>query len=276
MGRGLKFLIWASVAALAVTAGLLMVGRPHEQRAEPARAFIVLAGQSNALGFGLTDRDLPPAARTPDPRVMIWNGATFVTMQPGVNTGSPRAPHAWGPEVEFARRWRAAHPDGVLHILKHARGSTSLAADPGMRDWAPESRELFAETETEITEARATLEAEGAPPQVTAILWMQGEQDATEPEKATAYGVNLVNLFAQMRRGWTAARTPILFGQVNGRSGFELGEIVRDAQHGVDVADPDADMATTDGLALQPDRIHLSAAGQIGLGAAFYELYARR
>lgn len=270
MGRALKFLTCAGIALLALAAcGEARTGRGDS-------ALIVLAGQSNALGFGLNSRDLPATVHAHDPHVMIWNGASFAVLQPGVNTGSPKAPFAWGPEVEFARRWRADHPHGTLYIVKHARGSTALAADATRPDWAPASHELFAETQAEVAEAKAALHAEGVPATVSAILWMQGEQDAVEPGKAPAYGVNLVNLFARMRRDWAAPRTPIIFGQVNGQSGFEVGEIVRDAQHGVDLADPHATMAPTDALPLQADRVHLSAAGQIGLGAAFYELYAGR
>lgn len=269
----MKILVWFGAALAALLAGIVLIGRPLGDR-QTASAVVILAGQSNALGFGLRPGDLPPAARAPDPRVMIWDGDSFVPLQPGVNTGSPGAPHAWGPEVEFARRWRTDHPDGVLYIVKHARGSTSLAADAARPDWSPATRELYTETQAEIAEARAALDAEGGGSRVAAILWVQGEQDAVEPAKAAAYRANLVNLFKGMRRDWAGGRIPILFSQVKAESGFEYGETVRAAQHAVDQADDFAAMVPTDAVALQPDRIHFSGAGQIRLGGAFYDLYA--
>lgn len=268
----LKILTWLGAALAALVAGFVLLGR--SDGGQPESALIVVAGQSNALGFGLTPGDLPPAVRTPDPRVMIWDGDSFATMQPGVNTGSPGAPHAWGPEVEFARRWRADHPDGVLYVVKHARGSTSLAADPARPDWSPATGELYAETKVEIAEARAALQAEGIGANVAAILWVQGEQDAVDPAKAAAYRVNLVNLLKGVRRDWGAGRTPVLFSQLKAESGFEYGQTVRAAQQATDQTDDFATMALTDPVSLQPDRIHFSSAGQIRLGGAFYDLYA--
>jgi hypothetical protein len=273
----LKILGWTAVLVAAMAAMFVLIARPFggtEPDTSQASAFIVLAGQSNALGFGLGADDLPATARAPDPRAMIWDGAAFVTMRPGANTGSPGAPHAWGPEVEFARRWLADHPAGRLYVLKHARGSTPLAADAAHPDWAPASQELFAETTAQISRAKAALAARGVRPEIGAVLWMQGEADAVDVAKAPSYEANLVELFARIRRDWGEARTPIVFGQINGRSGFVHGDRVRAAQLRVDRADGAAASASTDHLGLQPDRVHFSSAGQIRLGGDFYEIYA--
>lgn len=246
--------------------------------AEPAGvdddAFVVIAGQSNAVGFNLTAGDLPQGGFE-DPRTLIWDGSTFKPLRPGVNTGAPRQPEAWGPEVAFARRWRAEHPDDTLYIVKSARGSTGIANDPAALDWSPESGELFAATSAEIAEAKAALRAEGDPESVDAILWVQGEADAVTAAKAEAYDENLEALFAAMRANW-GAEAHILFSQVSPRPALPFGTQVRTAQARVDQADDLAIMASAETLETQPDRLHYSAAGQIALGEAFYELYRRR
>ena len=122
---------------------------------------IILAGQSNALGYLNTGA----APYVPTPRVQIWadtNGDgvpdAWNYMNPGVNTGTPENPTVWGPEVGFANSWLATHPTGNLWIVKIAKGSTGLAADPAQIDWSPSSSgEMYAQATAAIAAARANL-----------------------------------------------------------------------------------------------------------------------
>src|SRR4051812_32807820 len=100
-------------------------------------AFVVLAGQSNALGYLNTGA----ADYAFDDLTYIWNNVAtgWERMIPGVNTGTPNNPTAWGPEVAFAQDFRASHPDEVLMIVKSVQGSTGVAADPVAMDWSPSS-----------------------------------------------------------------------------------------------------------------------------------------
>jgi hypothetical protein len=230
----------------------------------PAADLVVVAGQSNALGYGLSGGDLPPGV-APDPQVRIWDGARFAVMAPGRNTGSPNYPASWGPETGFARAWRAAHPDRTLYVVKYARGSTPLAASPG-RDWAPASRELFEETAGAVTAARAALEHQGLEPRVAAVLWMQGEADAVDPAKAAAYRANLTDLLVAIRRRWAEPDTPVVVGLIP-HFGARAAQ-VRAAQAEVDAADPRTVTVDALGLPMQPDGLHIAAAGQLRLGEA--------
>src|SRR5688572_29062192 len=99
---------------------------------------------------------------TPDPKTLIWDAQAraFALMQPGSNTGFGQQPGAWGPEVEFARAFRAAFPDETLHIVKAAHGGTSLAPDPEpwRYDWHPGSEnELVDLTAATIAAASTAL-----------------------------------------------------------------------------------------------------------------------
>ena len=236
-------------------------------------SLVVIAGQSNALGFGLGYGDLPSYALTPDPNVKIWNGSAFVTMEPTVNTGAPGDTDAWGPEVEFAHKWRLDHPGETLYIVKYARGTTGLASDPGQSDWSPSSGELFAATKGQIDGAKAALNAAGLSYEVGAILWMQGETDASDAAKASAYQSNLANLFSQMRLQWGDAETSIFLGQISTKSNFAYEAAVQAAQYNVDLADSNTFMTVTDSFGMQPDDIHFSRLGQESLGGGFYDNY---
>lgn len=231
--------------------------------AEPQDALILVAGQSNAVGYGVTLEDLPPEMRAPDPAVRIWDGDRFVPLAPGVNTGTPNRPEAWGPEVEFARAWRAARPNGRLHIVKLARGSTALAAGPD-RDWSPASGELFAEMAREAREAQA---AAGVP--VTAVLWMQGEADAVQPQAARDYEANLRAFVAAVRGRWAGKDAAVVIGRIGGPMPFAAE--VRRAQAAVDRADPRVTSVETSDLPRQADQLHLTPEGLRRLGQAMFE-----
>lgn len=227
---------------------------------------LVVAGQSNALGFRVGAAELPAYARQADPMVQIWTERGFEPMRPGINTGTPNNPTAWGPEVEFAHDWRRDHPGERLFIVKSTRGSTALAADPKHADWSPASADkLFASTARAAAAAGVQV---GFQPSL--ILWMQGEQDATDAAWAHAYGDNLTVLFREMRTKWADAGARIVFGRIGAAPGLRYADEVRTAQAQVAAAHPDVAMVDTDGLSLQADRLHLDGRGEIGLGDAFY------
>jgi hypothetical protein len=230
---------------------------------------VVVAGQSNAVGYGLDAAEVPKELRRSDPGIRIWNGSAFVPLAPGANTGTVKYPQSWGPETGFARQWRATHPSGELFIVKSAKGSTALAAGPGL-DWAPASRELFADTGQAVRKARAALAASGRTPRVTAILWMQGEEDAGDRTRAGAYRTNLTRALAAMRADWGDPSTRIVVGRIT--PGFPYARVVRAAQASA-TAEAGAALVDTDSYPLQ-DGVHYAAQGQARLGADMYRAYA--
>lgn len=233
-------------------------------------ALVILAGQSNALGFRVHASDMPAAATACDPHVQIWNPAAqaFETMAPGVNTGTPNNPTAVGPEAEFAARWVEDHPGETLYIVKAAKGSTGLAEDPDQLDWSPHSTgELFDATTAQVEAAKA---ASGVS-KVSAILWIQGEQDAASAAKAAGYAFNLIDAFAEMRAKWGDASTPIVLGRLSDAPHLAHADGV---QLGQDIAAsflPGVAKVPTDGLGMQADQLHYDAAGQVGLGDELYD-----
>jgi Ca2+-binding RTX toxin-like protein len=235
-------------------------------------AFVVFAGQSNTGGAYMTASTLTQAW-TPDPKTLIWNGGAqqWETLQPGVNTGYGGMENAWGPETQFAREFRAAHPDEVLHIVKEADGGTGLNMNTGqwVYDWAPGSAdELFARTARLVDAASANLG--GAWPQ--AVFWGQGEEDSANAAGANAYAANLPALFTAIRSQW--------MHDANGKIGFfetspnlPFGGLVRAAQEATDAADANATAFDPRGLALQGDGLHFAASGYETIGHNEFSLF---
>ena len=248
---------------------------PSGPAADCSPALVIVAGQSNALGYTLGAVDLPPHLAAPLGTVMIWNAAdrAFAPMRPGANTGSPRNPENWGPEAQFAYRWRQARACAPLYVVKYARGETGLAADPAERDWSPTSREeLWDAATADIDAAKAALAAQGLR-RVSAILWMQGETDAQVPAKAAAYQTNLRAFVARVRARWGDAETIIHIGQIDdhGPSGPGWRQ-VRKAQAAVAASDARVTLTDTDSFERQAaDGTHLTAEGQARLGDGFHD-----
>lgn len=239
---------------------------------------IIIAGQSNALGY----LNVGPAPYAPTARVQIWcdtNGDgvpdAWNYMLPGQNTGTLANPSCWGPEVQFANRWLSANPTGNLWIVKNGcvKGSTALAQDDtnGVLDWSPESTaELFATATTTIQAAKANLAGgQYAFTTYDAVLWMQGEQDATSLVSANAYLANLQDLITHVRSSWSVIR--FIIGRISDSAALVNNAIIRIAQWQVFMDDPNAPSFKTIGFPRrQDDNIHYTDEGHIMLGNAFY------
>lgn len=239
-------------------------------------ALVIVAGQSNALGYTLGLADLPPHLAGPPGPVKIWSPAehAFTPMRPGANTGAPNNPQTWGPEAQFAYRWVQDRACAPLYVVKFARGEIGLAATPAERDWSPSSTgDLWEAATAEVDAAKASLAAQGLRPRVTAVLWMQGEADAQAPAKAAAYEANLRAFVAQVRARWGDSETVVHIGQIDRHGSAEPGwETVRQAQAAVVASEAGTTLTDTDSFERQAsDGMHLTAEGQMRLGDSFYE-----
>lgn len=231
-------------------------------------ALIAVTGQSLALGFGVTGAELP-ADYQPSPLVQILTPRGLEMMVPGVNTGTPNNPQAFGIEVGIAMDWVRDHPVEPLYIVKEAFGSTGIAADPNARDWSPSSvGDLFDLTTAAVERAKALT---GLP--LATIYWVQGHEDARTAAAAGAYAPNLADEFSHMRADWGDRGTPIVFSELPSNTGLPFADQVRAAQEAVAIADARDYLVSGDGLALQADAIHPTGAGEIALGERLYGAY---
>jgi hypothetical protein len=228
-------------------------------------ALVAVTGQSLALGFGVTPEELP-ADYHPNPLVQILTPRGLEMMVPGVNTGTPNNPRAFGPEVGIAQDWTRDHPAEPLYIVKEAFGETGIAANPTARDWSPASHgDLFDTTTDAIARARALT---GLP--LSVVYWVQGHEDAKTAAAAGAYAANLADEFGRMRADWGDQGTRIVFAELPTGTGLPFADQVRAAQEAVAIADARDYLVSGDGLPLQRDGIHPTGAGEIELGDRLY------
>lgn len=219
---------------------LLLQGRSWSAE---ERDLILVAGQSNAVGYDTRPADLP--ADPVDESVLFWwkcgdpppdehdsiSGSKWTHLQiqpkgmPGQNRpglgrqyGNFRFPEGgFGPEMGLARTL-AAKEKRPLAVIKVAFSGTSVTndwnpADPGEKGTC--YRALVAETKAAIAAARERDIAL----RLRAIAWVQGESDAN-PAGVAVYEKTLGDLLAALRKELDAPEMVALLA-VNTKFGGE-------------------------------------------------------
>ena len=217
-------------------------------------SLVLLISQSNGLTFG----NIGPAPYTPTARVQIWlpEAQTFAPMTPGLNTGSPIHPTAWGPEVSFANAWLEANPSGTLYLGKVSKGSTPIA------DWLP-STDLFDQALLTANRMKFVLDRP-----LDQVLMIHGETDAMALETALAYGDNLAVLKAAFRAGLAQHDLPFITSLINPTTPY--ADELRLEQHLQALADPHSTSFDTSHLSTY-DGLHLDPPSVIALGELFFD-----
>jgi hypothetical protein len=221
---------------------LLLAGCVSGRRPTRELEVILVAGQSNAVGYDAVRSDLPPDAA--DQRILFWwrcgdpppdahdstSGGQWASLQPQprgeplqtTNSGVPRQygnfakpEGGFGPEMGLARTL-APQDERRLAVVKVAFSGA------GMRtDWNPEDpgdggacyRALVAETHRALKAARDA----GYYPKLRAMVWVQGESDAN-PSDSLNYARALSFMIAALRRDLASPDLRVLLG-VNTRYG---------------------------------------------------------
>jgi hypothetical protein len=195
---------------------------------------IIVAGQSNAVGFNAKPGEMPPDSA--DKNILFWwrcgdplpdehdstsnNEWKRLQAQPRGNPEKPPAARAYGnfaendggfgPEIGLARTLYAKEKQ-PLAIIKVAFSGTSLAGD-----WLPVDQSANSSTGAcyrslvdECRLALAALAAQGFTPRLRAFAWIQGESDAAV-SNAPWYETNLTNLITKLRSKLNAPDMAVL------------------------------------------------------------------
>ncbi len=155
---------------------------------------ILLVGQSNMAGRGtVTPRD-----EQTHPRILMFNkDMAWVPAKDPVHFDKNIA--GVGLCSEFARTLAAREPDAVIGLIPCAVGGTSL-------DQWKKGDKLYTNA---ITRARAAMKNG----QLAAILWHQGEADAS-PEKSATYPERFIAMMSAMRQELHADNVPVVIGEI--------------------------------------------------------------
>jgi len=273
---------------------------------DETRDLLIVAGQSNAVGFDAPAAELPadPADETilfrwrcgdppPDQHDSIL-GETWTTLRPqplgqplsresaaATNPPHPdakrqygnfaKAEGGFGPEMTFARALAAGAPR-PLAVLKVAFSGTSVA-----KDWDPALQDpdgaCYDALVDEYRKAIAAATTKGITLRPRAMVWVQGESDATA-DHAPRYEANLRAMLERLRKDLEAPDLVLLLG-VNTRFGNGKNPhmpAVIAAQKAVAEALPDCAYVDTSGAeTLPPSHTHFTAAGTLEIGKRFAE-----
>lgn len=260
----------------------------------PAQAdCALLLGQSNADGRALLT-DLALAERTyaaTKTYIEAANSGTRATPPPallvmGTNQIITSPSTQFGPEYGLAKRRDASGLSRDLYLSKTAAGSTFIAPSSvgapvtGSTTWAPgeiatTSLLHFALTDWYDMEQRMMLDGIG--PNLRALFWMQGEQDATTtvaaPDSTTHQGY-IQAMVDDVRTYTGEASLPVIVGRIRQEDpgmNATAKAAVRAGQAAFVSANSGCVLIDTDGYALAADNVHYNGAGQSSLGQAFYD-----
>lgn len=296
----------AGLVALSCLLATLAVASPARGAAPRRMTLLIVAGQSNALGFQSyvvdpkTHVNVFTSSTSPADRkvLLMWtesgvpsSGANPVALQtPQQLQGAPSA--VFGPEVGLARQLYALGHRNLL-VVKVAFSGSSLAGD-----WRPGSTPTSEDLEallTRVRQAEAWAKSRGWTPVVGAFYWMQGESDALQASWAAAYAANLAALLHEVRTDLHfTSTTPIVIGQIDLAdyitSQKNLGlcsastkpTCTQYDQWNAEVMQAQADaaakyvyVASTASLPRYEDFLHLSNSAELSLGKHFATLSSK-
>ena len=283
--------------------------------AEQNRRLYILIGQSNAAGLASVKDLMPPArdyvsTQTRYPNVQIygirgadaaiagnddpWRSkgmewsrfARWYPAQPGFGFKNLKGNEGFfppgstdldlfGPEVPLAA-YLSSERAKEHFVLKLAVSNTTLASVPGADSWAPGGH-LYREMLKMVANAHQQ-KAGKIRLQVAAVLFVQGESDATNPKWAAAYERNISRFVRRLRSdlfrmGCSGFRNiPFVMSRVQDNSAWPFRELVRRAQEKVSRTQIRVTLIDTDDLVehVTAGDSHFNEYGQFKLGERLY------
>lgn len=172
----------------------------------------------------------------------------------------------FGPEVGFAHRIAQALPHDQHIIVKYVASGSYIS------EWASD-QPLYQGMLRQFTLLPLPKHSDIASPEISSIIWMQGESDCRSPKLAQAYGKRLTRFVNNLRRDINSPKSLFIIGAVNPRNpGFPAVEEVRAQQQNVHQEVTNTRHVETLDLATF-DNTHFSTDGLLELGKRFAESY---
>ena len=247
---------------------------------EEAFDIIILAGQSNAEGYGFGETDRP---YKPDPRVWYLNSDfcddgefILIPAEEKVSGNEIQSTLALSFATEYLKSGRLAEGRRLL-IIRAARGSTGFVAG----HWRTDG-ELFLCMMKMIKDALAL----NSQNRLVALLWHQGENDAGKTTYDDHYN-DVMTLLQIVRREFNVPKLPFVAGDfvqewktLNIERARPVADSVRsvccDAGYGIFV-NTDGLLSNRGELGRNPlgwlDRIHFSRRAVYELGIRYFNAF---
>jgi hypothetical protein len=242
----------------------------------------LLLGQSNMAGRGgVTARTwdgVVPAACAPPPGTAVWclhpDGRAWEAAREPLHAGvdAPGKPCGVGPGLAFAaallRQPGRPPPCGRVATLSAVGLVPCAVGGSALCEWELPDGPLGARA---VARALAALAAPCAPgpARLAGALFYQGETDAGSEQDAASWGERFVRLAGALRAALHAPELPFAVVAITTARSLPTCahvEQVRAAQLALPGVLPCCCVVDADGLALQPDGLHLTAAAAVELG----------
>ena len=213
--------------------GTFAVSACGKKQEESGTDVYLILGQSNAVGC-TPIAGCDETYTTGFDNIKLWQDGHQSTSNPttvnqwlNVKAGLGVDPQSCGIELGFSEVLSPVYGERECRIIRYSWGGKNL-----YRDFTPPSAlaegdtsrgHYYREAVKTITQAIVNLEESGLKPRVRAILWMQGEADATKIEYAAVYKNYLKALIRDLRA-------------LVGDAWFIIGEIASNCPHTVELA----------------------------------------
>nr|WP_299908378.1 sialate O-acetylesterase [Sphingomonas bacterium] len=216
---------------------------------------MLLIGQSNMSGRGAIE----PQDKVPVPGVVALNAAgQWVPAIDPLHWDKPGAAGV-GPGREFARALTKARPGARIGLVPAAVGGTSLER------WQP-GGDLY-------NQALARLRTAQKSGKLVAILWHQGEADASKADRSASYAVRWVALMKQLRADAGAPDVPIVAGELGEYLQRPYSRAVNEQIDSLPTLLDNVAIASARGFRDRGDGLHFDAASQREFGRRYAEAF---
>ena len=175
----------------------------------------------------------------------------------------------FGPEVTFGHAMAPSEPDSVIGLIKCSWGGTNLHVQ-----WRPPSAggktgDLYTSFVGAVHDGITALDP-AFEPEISGMIWMQGESDALEESMYRDYESNLTAFISDIRGEFKKPNLPFVVGEIHERAYKppKWGAEVRAAQRKVVETVPNTAIFETRDLPLV-DEWHYDPAGMMTLGERF-------
>ena len=249
----------------------------------------IVAGQSNAEGYGLGYGDLFSGTLVPNQNLADLGRSDLASSQSsayifrggnssGLGEWKNMAPGfgSWngvrfGPELSFSKQFQTSTGAPVA-IIKYSPGGTSLYSDWNSALAATNHYDYFIKT---VENAKTAATMRGWSLEIDGVLWMQGESDSFGTAAPAAYEQNLSKFIAKVRSDLALPNLDFHIGEIANSTAWTARQQIWNAQASVVARDSNAylvngkdlELFTNDGIGSK--NIHYSTAGTLLLGERF-------
>jgi hypothetical protein len=234
------------------------------QRADTSLQIFLLAGQSNMAGRGTVEAQ----DSVVDPRVLkLGEAMKWVPAVDPLHWDKP-ALVGVGPGRAFGLVLAARDPNARIGLVPAAVGGSPISS------WVPGTRDP-ATGAYPYDDALARMRIAMRDGKVRAILWHQGESDAT-PELSPVYEAKLLALIARFRSDLGEPELPFIIGQLgqfDGRPWTADVQRVDAAHRAIAASLKNVAYVSSDGLRDKGDLLHFDAASARTLGQRYAAAY---